>query len=109
MKNEQQISSFEREMTILFATVCHENKGNLGSMKLCEGCKKHRDGYVRMFSQALSHQKAELRESIEDLPAFTPVDRGLCTKVADDAKKPRFGTSYLERETVLSLLSEPQI
>lgn len=52
----------------------------------------------------LSAHREALARAVEGLPAFHPVDRGLATQVSDNAKKPMFGTNYLEREAVLALL-----
>lgn len=63
--------------------------------------------YVKSFF--ITHATAlieERKRAIEELPAFTPVDRGYCSKVSDKAKKPRYDTNYLERETILTLLTD---
>ena len=44
-------------------------------------------------------------DMVEELPAFTSTSDKTMGKVSDEAKVPRYGTNYLERETIIRQLS----
>jgi len=58
------------------------------------------------LQKARVQEKMRIKTLLEDLPAFTPCSNKTMGKVADEAKKPAYLTNYLERETVLKLLTE---
>jgi hypothetical protein len=47
----------------------------------------------------------EMVKRVEELPAFTCCSDKCMGKVSDEAKKPMYGTNYLERETVIKTLT----
>lgn len=55
---------------------------------------------------ALANRDKEIVEMIEKLPAFTPCSDKTMGKVSDEAKKPKWGTNYLERETLINLITK---
>lgn len=62
---------------------------------------------VRTFiEQSLTDYHNHIVEKVRELPAFTPCSDKTMGKVSDEAKVPMYGTNYLERETVLSLLQD---
>jgi hypothetical protein len=46
----------------------------------------------------------EVRDYVQTMPAFTSTSDKTMSKVSDQAKKPAYGTNYLERETLLTHL-----
>lgn len=61
-----------------------------------------KDFIKEMFTDYHNH----IIEIIKELPAFTSCTDKTMGKVSDEAKVPMYGTNYLERETVLSLLQD---
>lgn len=61
---------------------------------------------VELIEQSLTDYHNHIVEKINELPAFTSCSDKTMGKVSDEAKVPMYGTHYLERETVLSLLQD---
>lgn len=58
---------------------------------------------------AVAEERKRIVEEIKELPAFTSCSDKTMGKVSDEAKVPMYGTNYLERETVLSLISKDNL
>ncbi len=51
-----------------------------------------------------TYWKERVRKEVEGMPAFTCCSDKCMGKVSDEAKKPMWGTNYLEREALLQAL-----
>lgn len=47
-----------------------------------------------------------LLKDIEKMDALTPIGNKCMDKVYDNAKKPQYGTNFLERETIINLITQ---
>ncbi len=58
------------------------------------------------YKQGVENNRDKVKKFIENLPAFTPCSDKTMGKVANEVKKARYGTNYLERETILKYFSK---
>lgn len=68
--------------------------------------ERKRDAVIDFIRNLLQSHNNALVAEIEGLPAFSPGYDKVMGKVSDEAKVPRWGTNYLERETVIRIIQE---
>lgn len=62
---------------------------------------------LETFIEALlTSQRESLVKEVEGMPAFTCCSDKCMGKVSDEAKKPAYGTNYLEREAVIKKIKQ---
>ena len=100
---ERELKSFEKKSNTSFA------RGGFLTTDLGDSFRvdvELQKSFLSEFSSRLLEQvRLELVGEIEELPAFTSCSDKQMGKVSDDAKKPMYGTNYLERESVIAIIN----
>lgn len=61
---------------------------------------------LSFIEQEIKKEREDIVEMVESLPAYTPLSDKTMSKVSDEAKKPRWGSNYLNREKVINIIKK---